>query len=338
MRDFPLSDHKDIVDSFADGYNESYERLIKGLVVTNFKPQRNLVAYSKFAQRFPFYSNERLLLKIPPKWSIYAALKISSDASRPTCGILTARAAENARLGEKIFVVSEYKKYDGSYENLFKWLSDALQAYCAEASIDNTTVWLHPDSAHFQQTIIEKLNVNAAVFGTDDLIGLAETNWYLMPTTAAHEFNRFEQAAGMYWLVEDSQISEPLSELGLYHARQEAATWGYNDKGEPTRIGAVLDCLRMCVAEYSTFATPLSEAERYHERLKTMLPPQLQSSEVELPPTPEAGRFSPGVTMQMNEILLRQEMRREGEFMSRSPFDDDDNYNYEDPFDISGGW
>jgi hypothetical protein len=200
--------------------------------------------------------------------------------------------------------------------------------------VKNTTVWLHKDSAHFQLTIIEKLKTSVAVFEGDDSIGLAETNWYLMPKESASPFNQFEKAAGMYLLVEDNQISEATGEdnNGFYHARQEASTWGYNDKGEPTRVGAVLDCLRMCVAEYSTYATPLTAAERYRQRLQEMMPPHMQGGVQ--PSELETVGFSPSLTLQMNEMLLQREMRRSGEDVDYSPFDGD----YEDPNDISGGW
>jgi len=334
MRDFPLSDHDDIIDAKADGYNESYERLIKGLVISNLKPQRNLITYSAFANKFPYYSENKLFLKIPQNFQIYAAVKISADSSLPTCGVVTARASINSGLTETIIGISEYKKYDGNYENLFIWLKDTLASYCLAADVKNTTVWLHKDSAHFQLTIIEKLKTSVAVFDGDDAIGLAETNWYLMPKESASPFNQLEKAAGMYLLVDDNQISEATGEdnNGFYHARQEASTWGYNDKGEPTRTGAVLDCLRMCVAEYSTYATPLTADERYRQRLQEMMPAAMQNEGSR--PIEETIGFSREVTLQMNDMLLQREMRRSGEDVDYSPFDGD----YEDPTDISGGW
>jgi hypothetical protein len=88
----------------------------------------------------------------------------------------------------------------------------------------------------------------------------------------------------------------------------------------------------MCVAEYSTYATPLTAAEWYRQRLQEMMPLQMQGGVQ--PSELETVGFSPSLTLQMNEMLLQREMRRSGEEVDYSPFDDD----YEDPFDISGGW
>src|SRR5205085_2185514 len=87
MRDFPLSDHDDIVDASGDAYNESYERMVTGLVVRNYKPQRNLVNWSDFAARFPFYADGQLALKIPANFTVYAGIKIQ-EATRPTSAVI----------------------------------------------------------------------------------------------------------------------------------------------------------------------------------------------------------------------------------------------------------
>ncbi len=332
LRDFPLSTFKDPVDAGSDMYNELYENLIKGLIAANFKPSRNVLPHSTFAHLFPFEKNGKLLLKIPKNWTVYAGVKISADASRPSSALLAARAAQDTGLKENLFVFAEYKAYDGNYHRLFNWLEKAFYIYCESSSFENTTVWLHPDSAHFQQTIIEKLNVSVAVFEGDAQTGLTEMNWYFMPNGTAHPSNRLEQAANLYLLVPDAQTLSALDETGMTSLRQELATWGYNDRGEPTKVGAVADCLRMIVAEFITFATPLSSAERYRQRLQERLPVSMQG-EVELPSMETMG-FSNSLTLQMNEMMLQREMRAAGE-LPDSPFDDDDDYYSPD---LSGGY
>lgn len=335
LRDFPLSNFKDPVDAGSDMYNECYESLIKGLIAANFKPQRNVLGYSTFASLFPFEKDGKMLLKIPKNWTIYAGVKINQDASRPTSAVLVARAAQDTGLKENLFVFAEYKAYDSDFGKLFDWLKRTFHIYCEHSDYDNTTIWLHKDSAHFQQTIIEKLKVNVAVFDSDNQTGLTELNWYFMPNGKAHPANQTEQASNLYLLSADAQLSAATDEQGMMSLRQELSTWGYNDKGEPTAIGAVADCLRMIVAEFSTYATPLTAAERFRERLKSMLPAAMQTNGGELSEV-DGSPISVDLTMQMNAAFLRSELRRNGEHVSYSPFDEDENYNDYD--DMSGGW
>lgn len=325
MRDFPLSDNDDIIDAEADMYNEAYERMVKGKVIHAYAPQRNLLTYAAFAQKLPYRRDEKLLLKIPQNFRIYIGLKISADASLPTCGIITARAAENANLGEKIFAVSEYKAYDGNYQNLINWLANALEIYCLTANTQNTSIWLHPDSAHFEQTLIEKFAVNVATFDGDGLAGITETNWYL----GSDKFS---------FLIDGEQFAQadPNKSTGFYHARQEIATWGFGERGEPNKIAAVMDCLRMCVASYATHAEPLTQREKYSRKLMERLPEPLRNKSAEeiaqMPVTPE---MSPQLTLQMTEEMLRQELRKKGDYAPSSPFDSSEPDSEDD---LSNGW
>lgn len=54
-------------------------------------------------------------------------------------------------------------------------------------------------------------------------------------------------------------------------SRQEARTWGYNDKGEPTGVGQVWDCIRMLAYQFRTRATPLSRLEDRERQLPAHL-------------------------------------------------------------------
>jgi hypothetical protein len=278
--------------------------MVKGLVIKNYKPQRNLVNWSAFAQRFPFYQGEQLVLKIPANFTVYAGIKIQ-EASRPTSGVIVARASVNSGLKEDLFFVAEYKAYDGDFYALFEWLENSLASFCEKTDVSNTTVWLHRDSEAYLPTIRKKLKVMVRVFDEEASAGITETNWYLKPKDHDHPFNEFEQAAGLYFLISDGQFDKAADEFGLPAARQEIATWNYNDKGEPTAVGAVLDCLRMVTFSFRTIATPLSQ----EEKREAALPARLQKEAVELIEDPE---LKERLTLQRMIEFGRQDEKERG--------------------------
>jgi hypothetical protein len=244
--------------------------MVKGLVIKNYKPQRNLVNWSAFAQRFPFYQGEQLVLKMPANFTVYAGIKIQ-EASRPTSGVIVARASVNSGLKEDLFFVAEYKAYDGDFYALFEWLENSLASFCEKTDVSNTTVWLHRDSEAYLPTIRKKLKVMVRVFDEEASAGITETNWYLKPKDHDHPFNEFEQAAGLYFLISDGQFAEATDEFGLQSSRQEIATWNYNEKGEPSAVGACLDNLRMITYTFRTYPTPLTIPEQREADLAPIL-------------------------------------------------------------------
>jgi hypothetical protein len=259
LRDFPLSDFDDPVDAGSDLYNGLYEIARKGLVVKDLKPQRNLITYPQFKAVFGADT-------IPPVWTVYVGLKITAEATRPNSAVIVVRASQNTKMADVLFVVAEYKAFNADFYAMFDWIDTALDAYCGGGR--DATVWLHPDSEQYSQVIWQKLQRRVAVFDGDAGDGLTELNWYLKPTEAENPFNPVEKAAGLYALVADEgQLSAATDEYGLYALRQEAATWGYNDKGEPSAVGAVMDCLRMCVRGFRTVQAGLSVEERIDERV-----------------------------------------------------------------------
>ncbi len=274
LRDFPLSEYKDIVDAFADNYNHLYQKMKKGKIVTGYKPQRNLLTYTDFGKMFP-YKNEagRKVLKVPDSFTIYAGVKTSADASLPNCGIIVARASENTELDETLFILGEYKQYDADYHKLFDWLDRTLRIFCKRNDTKNTTIWLHPESVQFAPAIRQKLDVGIAEFEGDKWAGYAELNWYFIPTEKAHPTNAAEKAARMYGLIKPGMEIEARdkdgkpSPLGLYSLRQEIVTCGFTDKAEPAATCQVLDVLRMCVAGFSTTATPRTIQESFTRAL-----------------------------------------------------------------------
>lgn len=313
MRDFPLSEYKDIVDSSSDAYNYLYEIFRKGTIIKNYRPQRNLVTYSSFANKFPFYINNQKVLKIPAKWRIYVGVKIQSDASKPTSAVIAARASHHSNLPEHVFVFAEYKSYDSDFYKLFNWIETTLKDYCEQSDSQNTSIFLHPDCAQFLPTIRQKLKYGGSVFEKDKFAGITEMNWYMLPYEQAHPFNELEQATRMMFLVPDEQFAVPINEYGLYSARQEIKTWGYNDKGEPSGVSAVLDCLRMLTFQFRTNSEPLTIQEEFLR----LLPPEAII-------TP--GSFiSPEMQMSIMEQqeIAAQELARKYGFIEEEEFDKD---------------
>jgi phage terminase large subunit-like protein len=283
MREFLMSAlaHDDCIDSGADGYNECFERISKGLVIKDFKPQRNLITYDQFKALFPHSNGTPNAFKIPAAWMIYVGVKITPDASMANSGIIVVRASEGARLGETLFIVAEYKEYTADYADLFTWIDRALKEYCANPKA--ALIWLHKDSEAHLPTIKQKLKYNVRVFKGDDTEGLTETNWYLKPLETDSPFTSTEKASRLYGLIADpSQISVATNADGLYAVRQEAATWGFNAKGEPSAVGGVLDCLRMVTQKFRTKSTPLTLEQKVDLLIPAEVKQELKNPERKL--------------------------------------------------------
>lgn len=316
LRDFPLSDFDDPVDAASDAYNHLYGVFRRGLVVKNFRANLNLLLWNDFTKRFGDCR------KIPKNFTVYAGVKITPDASRPNSALVVARAPQNARMGEKLFVVAAYKQWTDNYENLFKWLDAAFDEYFEDSR--DSTVWLHPDGSEYRHVLRQKLNRRIVLFEGDEKAGISEIDWYLQPRDGeVSPFNPDLPNVGMHVVVLDSeQIASAKDELGMYSFRQEASTWSHNEKGEPNAIGAVLDCLRMTVSAFHTTATPLTEQEEYENRLNEMLPPALrtrQPGEVVEDVPPLRPDVDPDMTRQMVAARLAKEIRKEGGTVYQNP-------------------
>jgi hypothetical protein len=199
------------------------------LVVKNYKPQRNLVTWEDFEERFG--------VLIPAKWRIYAAVKIQPEASKPTSAVIVARASESSNLPETLFVIGEYKSYDSNFYKVFDWIDETLATRCEAANEENTAIYLHPDSAQYLTTIAAKLKYKVGVFQGDAFAGYTELNWYLVPKESAHLFNCLENAAGLYLLVDKDEFAAPKDKEsnGLYWTRQEMRTLGFDERGDPQK-------------------------------------------------------------------------------------------------------
>lgn len=226
LRNFGFTTFDDPVDALGDGYNYVFEEFSKGLVI-------------KTPPIYQPWSEVAFGDKIPAHWTVYAALKISADSTLPNSGVIVARAAEDSGLSDTLFVVDEYKEYTSNYEGVFTWLDASLASHCVDPS--TSIIWLHPDSDMYAPTIRQKLKYSIYLFPHDDLSGIIEANWYT-------------QSGKLIGLV--SELTD------LPALQQEARTWGFNDKGEPTQIGQVWNCLRMIAQQFRTYATEMSEPQR----------------------------------------------------------------------------
>ncbi len=249
LRNFPLSDHDDIVDSCADGYNECYERMSKGLVIKSFG-QNNLVTWQQFKDVYG--------LKIPKDWQVYAGVKVTPDSSTPNSAVIIARSSQLSEI-DALFIIAEYKEYTADFHDLFEWLKKALVYFC---EANPKIIFLHKDSESFKPTIQQKLGYGVRIFKGDVLDGITELNWHLRPTDGKSPFNAIEKASRLYGLVTDAQQMTALDADGLYNVRQESSTWGFDDKQRPNAIGGVLDCLRMITYQFRPQATQMTTEQR----------------------------------------------------------------------------
>ena len=149
---------------------------------------------------------------------------------------------------------------------MFDWIDETLATRCEAANEENTAIYLHPDSAQYLTTIAAKLKYKVGVFQGDAFAGYTELNWYLVPKESAHLFNCLENAAGLYLLVDKDEFAAPKDKEsnGLYWMRQELRTLGFNERGEPSKVAATVDCLRMITHYFRTYSEPLTMLEEFH--------------------------------------------------------------------------
>lgn len=305
MQGFMQGGNDDIIDAAADVTNHLIEDFYKGLVVKNLSPQRNLVTWDTFGKYYgPKGDDQQPLSEIPKHWTIYVGVKITPEASKANSAIIVARAAQNAKLPDTLFIVAEYKKFDANYEAVFDWIDAALEAYCGGNK--NAMIWLHADSEQYRQTIAQKLKRSVLVFEGEG--GLTELNWYLKPNGKDHPFSEVKQeGANLYGLIADPhQLMAATDEYGLYAVRQEASTWGFTEKGEPSAVGSVLDCLSMICYAFRTSETGLTVDEKVEEAIKVKSP-NLQLSVINAMPDQDQ-RDTATTKRMMEEKRIRQEM------------------------------
>lgn len=227
LRNFGFTTFDDPVDALGDGYNYIFEELGKGLVIKS-QPR-----YETRAEPIPIH------------WTLYIGVKITDMLNVPNSGVIVARAAENSGLTDTLFIVDEYKEHEKPFEDIFTWIDRSLEKHIAKPvngdKPNKPVIYLHPDSEDYIKTIRSKLKYQVRLFDQGDS-GLPEANWYAQ--------------------------NDKLVGLGdLPNVKQEAATWGFNDKGEPNGIGQVWDCLRMITYAFRTRAIGLSPQEQFEKEM-----------------------------------------------------------------------
>jgi hypothetical protein len=267
LHNFPLSTYKDQVDAGSDAYSHLYRLFHRGLVVKNFLSLTNLVSWSRFARRFA--------VKIPGHWEVSGGLRIEGDKSKPSAWAITARAAENAMMGEVVFLVASRKFHNNDVNFILKDFAGALERYCEKGAAQTGICWLRKGNTEVQQLAQEKFNLTLHEFEGDEMEGIPETNWYFQfEPQMVHPFYQRVGASHFYLLTADDQIDIPVDDEGLLASRQDLATWAYNDDGKPQPFGGVtLDCVRMTLFNFALSATAMTDQERRVGKLPDELKP-----------------------------------------------------------------
>jgi predicted phage terminase large subunit-like protein len=274
VKHFPGSTHKDQVDAAGDVYRKLHEKLKHGLVIKTFAPQRNVVGWSAFAKRFG--------KGVPHHWHISAGLKVSNDSSVPSGAVLVARAAENAFIGEAVFVLACYKQLSGDFASVVNWLKKATDFFVQKEQLPGgklkpkpiPLLWMSDKSSDEIQTACSKLKVKLGMFEGELETGIPETNWYFSEEPKQkHPFYPNMNASRAYLLAADKQVDNPINELGLISLRQELAAWTYNQKTEPQEHGGVItECLKMILTGFKPQALKLTAYEKVHHSIDEEFP------------------------------------------------------------------
>jgi predicted phage terminase large subunit-like protein len=267
FKNFPVGTFKDQVDAGSDAYNHLYKLFHRGLVIKSFTAPVNLVGWSSFAKRFG-------QSQIPAHWEVSAGIRLEADASKPSGWAIVARAAENAGLGECVFVVASARRFTAHADSLVSELKSALERACAKGVGHADTIWLSRESLDITQVASEKHDLTLTRFAEDASAGLSETNWYFQQVNALHPFGKRTLASHCYLLVDERQMDAPVDDGGLLSTRQELISWAYNEQGAPQPYGGVtLDCIRMTLYDFALSATAMTRDEKRIAKLSDELKP-----------------------------------------------------------------
>lgn len=261
LRYFPVSTHKDQVDAGSDGYNYLSKLIHHGLVIKGYDPETQLVGWSRFVKRIG--------AQIPKHWDMSVACHLEADASRQSGWAIVAHAAENAHLGEAVFIVAAARRAVRDPTEILSEIRRALNHFCEGGENQPDALWFSQESASHASVAFEKMGLFTQVWDVDDLAGLPETNWYFQKQPhAPHPFYDRTGVARAYLLVEDEQRDVPKDDKGLLSMRQELISWSYNEKEVPQPYGGVtLNCVRRLLRNFALRATPYTVDEAREEKL-----------------------------------------------------------------------
>jgi len=282
FRYFPTSTFKDQVDSSSDGYSHLMRLFYRGLVIKNVS-DTNLLHRSRFRARFGE--------KIPPHWEVAAAVRIALDSSRPSGYCITARAAENAHMGEAVFIVAAARMYVENPTQVLDYLRVDLVQHCAKGVSHADVIWLNKDGADILQVTAQKMDMWLTEFKDDATAGIPEMNYYFQKIPGVSPFYGREGTTRCHVLVDDDQFEthNVRDEGGMLSLRQDWQTWSYTDKGEVQPFaGVTLDCVRMTVYKFALSATSLTSEERLLAKLAPELQPEAVRAKLGTPEFVEA--------------------------------------------------
>lgn len=275
LQEFPLSTFDDPVDGGSDAYNTADEMLARGTLIKNYIPTKNLMLWNTFASKFgrPGTNGHTGDIvpckKVPRNFTVYVGVKISPDASLPNSAVIVARAPQVANMPDKLFIVAEYKAWTDDYFKCFDWIERATAAFCEDPK--PSIIWLHAKSEQYKQVIWQKLGVPVAMFEGDEFNGFSELDWHMLPTGGVSPFGLPDDTR-LYGLIHDKdQLADATDEFGLVAFRQECLTAGLNEKGLPSGVAQVLDCVRMVTYAFRTVSAPLTKGEQVEAALAPVL-------------------------------------------------------------------
>lgn len=305
LRDFPLVGlYKDQVDSTADAVNYLIKLFRKGRVI-KVDSDKNVLGWSRFVKRY----GER----IPNNCEVAVACRIAANSSLPSGWAVVARAAENMKLKETVFIVASARKHVDDPAVILEEIKQAVRRYCAKGMDQCVAIWISRGNDSVIHLAREKYEMHLQEFDGDDHAGLAETSWYFTRLRTPNPFYDSTELANpafrCYILSDDEQLECPSNELGQVSLRQDLLHWSFNSDGKPQPFGGiVLDCVRMTLDKFWLSATSLTD----HERRCARLPTHLQRDAIlEKLGTPEYPSAYMAQQIELGRIVEEDRLREE---------------------------
>src|SRR5258705_113160 len=91
---------------------------------------------------------------------------------------ITARAAENAHIGEAIFIIAASRMYVDNPIQVLEALRVDLMRYCANGVRHAHVIWLNKGGSTVLQVAAQKMDMRLIEFTDDASAGIPETNFY----------------------------------------------------------------------------------------------------------------------------------------------------------------
>lgn len=314
LRDFPsVGLYKDQVDCTADAVTYLVKLFLKGRVI-KVNGDNNVLPWSRFVKRFG--------PRIPAHWEVALACRIGANSSLPSGWALIAHAAQNAKIGEAVFIAASTRKYVNDAGVILQDIKDAVKNYCTQGMDQVQGIYIAHGNDAVIALALEKFDLVLQEFQGDESLGLLETAWYFQQLKLSNPFYdpqepqaRGKVAARCYILADDGQVEHATDDLGQLSLRQDVLHWSYNDEGKPQPFGGiVLDCVRMTLYNFWLTAAGLTKEERRIAQLPAHLQPDAVAEKL------GTDEYVTNLMAQKIELgRLAQEERRREEQESRQP-------------------